>query len=82
MTIPAGPFKSPNQEETWISERLFVRELLNHPDVKAASLARCRVPKGVTTERHSLDIDEIYIIEQGTGLMEKGDAASLRGWSR
>lgn len=64
-------FKTPHPGETWIAEGLFVTEILNHPDLPEASLARCRLPAGRTTQLHSLSVDETYIIETGQGLMEK-----------
>ena len=41
-------------EELWKSERCFIRELLNDPDVSDVSLARTRVEPGMTTELHQL----------------------------
>lgn len=55
-------------------ERCLIAELLNDPSVPDLSLARARVPPGITTERHALDVDEIYLIEAGHGRMQVGDA--------
>ena len=63
-------FSSPNPDEYWLSERIYVCELMNSPDEPELSLAQCRVPVGVTTQLHSLSILEWYIIKSGTGLME------------
>jgi mannose-6-phosphate isomerase-like protein (cupin superfamily) len=35
-------------------------------------VARARGPAGVTTARHSLSVDERYLIEQGRGRVEVG----------
>ena len=60
--------------EVWTRERCFISELLNDPGWPELSLARCRVEPGVTTELHTLDVTEFYVIEQGEGLMHLGDA--------
>jgi len=65
-------FQTSNPGEEWIEERLFVREILNHPDLPDVSLAVCRVPIGVSTQLHSLSVDETYLIKSGIGEMEKG----------
>lgn len=54
------------------SERCFITELLNHPTRPELSLARARVTPGVTTELHALDVEETYVIEAGSGVMEVG----------
>ena len=54
------------------SERCFITELLNDPSLPDVSLARARVTPGVVTELHALDVDETYVIEMGTGMMEVG----------
>lgn len=54
-------------------ERCFITEIFNDPRVPDVSLARCRVPPGVTTELHSLSVDEIYVIRAGRGCMRVGD---------
>lgn len=66
-------------QEYWFEEGCFITELLNTPDDPALSIARARVPPGVTTKWHSLDgITERYVIQQGEGLVEVGDAPSQR----
>ncbi|HFB54581.1 MAG TPA: cupin domain-containing protein [Hellea balneolensis] len=70
-------FRSPNRDEYWLDERIFVREVMNSPDEPDVSLAVCRVPPGTTTQLHSLDIDEWYMIESGGGLMEIDGAGAL-----
>ncbi len=51
-------------------ERCVITELLNAPESPAASLAEARVAPGVTTESHSLGVDEVYVITKGEGRME------------
>jgi mannose-6-phosphate isomerase-like protein (cupin superfamily) len=58
--------------ETWTDERCFVVERWNHATDPDVSLARARVPAGVTTARHSLSVDERYVIENGRGRVEVG----------
>ena len=60
--------------EAWTSERCHIEELLNTPELPGASVARSRVEPGVTTELHSLDVLEWYLIERGQGVMRVGDA--------
>ena len=62
-----------NPEEFLTRERCFIRELVNVPDITGFSLAEARVDPGVTTELHSLDVDEWYILKSGTGTVEVGD---------
>ena len=51
-------------------ERVHITQRLNDPAAPTLSLADARVEPGVTTELHSLDVDEWYVIQLGTGLME------------
>ncbi len=54
-------------------ERCHILELLNRPETPDLSVARCRVEPGVTTELHALTgTAEIYVLLEGTGLMEDG----------
>lgn len=66
------PFLTPSGElkEFATPERCFITELLNHPSRPNASLARARVEPGVTTQLHALDVEETYVIEAGSGIME------------
>lgn len=75
MVRAVQKFRSPNLDEYWISENIFVSEDMNHPDFEDASLATCRLPKGERTQLHSLSVDEVYIIKSGKGLLTKGDVA-------
>ena len=65
--IPGG-----NLQEFDTSERCFITELLNHPSRPEASLARARVAPGVITQLHALDVEETYVIEAGSGVMDVG----------
>jgi len=73
MTQPLFPANT--DDEFFTRERCYITELLNVASEPRLSLARCRVEPGVTTELHSLAVDEWYFIEQGTGQMEVGDGA-------
>lgn len=54
-------------------ERCLIVELLNRPEDGSVSLARARVPPGVTTQRHRLvGVDERYVITEGEGEVEVG----------
>jgi mannose-6-phosphate isomerase-like protein (cupin superfamily) len=59
--------------EAWTAERCFILELSNSERDEMLSVARARVPAGVTTRWHRLhDVAERYVILQGTGLVEVG----------
>lgn len=58
--------------EFWTRERCYITELVNDDEWPEVSLARCRVEPGVTTELHTLDVAEWYVVEQGEGLMRVG----------
>jgi mannose-6-phosphate isomerase-like protein (cupin superfamily) len=66
----------PESEGIWTEERCFIVETWNHPSDPAVSLARARVPPGVTTARHVLAVDERYLIERGRGRVEIGGVES------
>ena len=54
--------------EFYTSEGCFITEWSNTPDDPAVSIARARVPPGVTTRWHRLaGITERYVILEGTG---------------
>ena len=67
LLIPSGGLR-----EFATSERCHITELLNHPTRPDVSLARARVTPGVVTELHALDVEETYVIEKGSGMMEVG----------
>lgn len=65
--------------EYWFEEGCYILELRNTPDDPAVSIARARVPPGVTTRRHRLKgIVERYVILSGSGRVEVGDQAPLQ----
>ena len=60
--------------EFHIDEGCFVTELSNIPEDTDASIARARVPPGVTTRWHRLNgTAERYVILSGTGRVEVGE---------
>ncbi|WP_051228290.1 cupin domain-containing protein [Pleomorphomonas oryzae] len=63
--IPSGGLR-----EFPTSERCFITELLNDPSRPDVSLARARVAPGMVTQLHALDVEETYLIEVGSGMME------------
>lgn len=63
-------FRSPNPDEYWLDERIYVREVMNSPAEPDISVAKFRVPAGSTTQLHSLTITEWYIMESGAGIVE------------
>jgi mannose-6-phosphate isomerase-like protein (cupin superfamily) len=61
--------------ESYLSEGCFIAEWSNTPDDPAVSIARARVPPGVTTRWHCLkSIVERYAILEGNGRVYIGDA--------
>ena len=56
-------------------ERCFILEMSNAASDEALSIARARVEPGVTTQLHTLSVHEVYVIEEGNGLMSVGDLA-------
>ena len=66
-----------NGQEFSTRERVYITERLNDPAVPEVSLADARVEVGVTTELHSLDVRECYVIRQGSGQMEVGGRESF-----
>ncbi len=68
MTTKAKP-----AAEFWTSERCFISEIYNTKSNPEVSIARARVEPGVTTQRHSLSVNEWYVIEKGSGMMTVGD---------
>ena len=62
------------REEVYLSEGCFVTEWSNTPEDPAVSIARARVPPGVTTRWHRLTgTTERYVILEGTGRAQVGD---------
>jgi mannose-6-phosphate isomerase-like protein (cupin superfamily) len=64
------------REEVYLSEGCFVSEWSNTPEDPAVSIARARVPAGVTTRWHRLaGVTERYVILEGSGRAYVGHAA-------
>ena len=62
------------KEEFYISEGCFITEWSNTSEDPAMSIARARVPPGITTRWHRLaGTTERYVILQGEGRVEVGD---------
>ena len=65
-----GVVRSPAVAEIWFEESCFVSELRNSPDDPDLSVARVRVAARTATKWHRLDVDERYLITDGTGITE------------
>lgn len=64
-----------DQQEYYFEEGCFITELHNSADDAAVSVARARVRPGETTRWHRLQgIGERYLISEGCGLVEIGEA--------
>jgi mannose-6-phosphate isomerase-like protein (cupin superfamily) len=64
-------------DEHLIDEGCFVLELSNVSDDPDVSIARARVPPGVTTRWHRLrGIVERYVVTEGIGMVEVGALSS------
>ncbi len=70
--------KGGNRREFLTRERVHITERLNDAAVPQVSLADARVEFGVTTELHSLDVREFYVIRSGLGMMEVGGEDSFQ----
>jgi len=61
-------------EEYFFEEGCYITELHNTDTDAAVSVARARVPPGVTTRWHVLEgITERYLVESGRGVAAVGD---------
>ena len=56
--------------ETFFEENCFVTEIHNTSEDPALSIARIRVAARTGTRWHRLDVNERYLIVEGTGIME------------
>ncbi|KAA3650676.1 MAG: cupin domain-containing protein [Proteobacteria bacterium] len=66
-------------DEYYFEEGCFITERHNRPDDPGVSVARARVPVGVTTRWHVLTgITERYLIESGEGEVWVGEAPPWR----
>lgn len=63
----------PNTQEFYTEERCYITELLNNDAYPDHSLARARVASGITTQWHRVKVEELYIIEKGTGRADIGE---------
>jgi len=71
MALTLIPNKNAVEFET--RERCSIIEILNDDESPHVSIARCKVNRGITTELHSLaGTKEVYLIEEGHGLMDDG----------
>ena len=62
------------QREVLIGEGCYIIEMSNGPEDPAASIARARVPPGVTTRWHRVKgTAERYVILKGAGRVEVGE---------
>lgn len=80
-TLPGVPaiLRAAAAPEFDTPERCFIAELSNGALDPALSIARARVPTGVTTRWHRLrGIVERYVILEGEGDMEVGDLPPAR----
>ncbi len=61
-------FRTSEDAEYFFEEGCFILEFFNDPDDPAVSVARARVPPGVTTQPHYLEATtERYLIQAGSG---------------
>jgi len=73
--MKAGVRRIDPSREYLTAERCHILELSNSPDDVAVSIARARVEPGVATRWHRLiGIVERYVILEGAGSVEVGDA--------
>ncbi len=73
------PAASPGKlaERFYTQERCYISEYMNTPEAAQVSVAQAYVAPGVTTQLHSLAIEERYIIMQGRGLMELSETEAF-----
>jgi mannose-6-phosphate isomerase-like protein (cupin superfamily) len=70
--------RAADASEFYFEEGCYIVEYWNTADDEDLSVARARVPVGVTTRAHVLHgIVERYLIVDGVGEMEVGDAAPV-----
>ncbi len=63
-------------EELATRERCSILESWNDESDRAVSIARARVKPGVTTQLHTVTVDERYVIVGGRGVVAVGDLAA------
>ena len=75
VTSTKTVFEADEGSEYHFEEGCYILELLNDPADPDVSIARARVPAGVTTRWHVLDgTVERYLVQEGEGRVEVGDA--------
>jgi mannose-6-phosphate isomerase-like protein (cupin superfamily) len=62
--------------EFYTPERCWILETWNDESDTDVSIARARVESGVTTQLHTLDVAERYVIVAGTGTVSVGGLVS------
>ena len=60
----------PKEQESLIEEGCFIIETWNTPEDPTLSIAKARVAAHTETAWHYLDVDERYLIFEGSGIME------------
>jgi mannose-6-phosphate isomerase-like protein (cupin superfamily) len=72
--VPRAQIVHPDLDaEVMTEERCAILESWNTPLDPDVSIARARVAPGSTTQRHTLDVDERYIVIEGEGIARIGD---------
>lgn len=74
MSETCGLFRSESLAPVYTQERCSITEFLNTEQSADVSIAQCRVVPGETTQLHSLQIAERYLIQHGHGVMELGSS--------
>ncbi len=59
-----------NNQEFWTDERCYISELVNDNACPDVSLALGRVEPGVSTQLHTIGVEEIYTVKRGFGQIE------------
>ncbi|MEM1358761.1 MAG: cupin domain-containing protein [Bacteroidota bacterium] len=63
------------EQEFYTTEGCYIIEIINQPVHAELSIARARVPAGVTTRWHTVDVREVYYLLSGQGHAEVGEEA-------
>lgn len=69
-TLEPRIINSSTRQETFIEEGCFITEVWNTPQDPTLSIARARVAPHTKTEWHYLEVDERYLVSEGSGIME------------
>lgn len=73
-SLPPARIVHPDTDaEVVTQERCAVLESWNTPLDPQVSIARARVAPGITTQRHTLAVDERYVVVEGEGIARIGD---------